>query len=77
MIAIPVNAQGPALAIGRFNLVGGVLREIDHLDGQMIRQRIVSCRGPRQFQQRLQLLFMGQMIEIRHAICPLTVPSLD
>ena len=77
MIASPVNTQGPALAIRRFNFVGGILREVDHLDGQMIRQRIVFCRGPRQFQQRLQLLFMGQMIEVRHAICPLIVPSLD
>ena len=43
MVAIPVNAQRPALAIGRRNPVGRVLREIDHLNADAVWQGVIFC----------------------------------
>ena len=77
MITVAMNAQSPALAVWRLNLVSCILRKIDHLDSQMIGQGIVFCSRSRQFQQSLQLLVMGQMIEVRHARFSLTVPAFD
>ena len=66
VIAVAMDAQRPAAAVRRLNAIGRILREIDHLDGQSVRQIVVAGGRARQLEQDAQLLLMGQMIEIRH-----------
>ncbi len=60
MIAVAMDAQRPAPPVGCFHLVGGVLREVDHLHVEAGGKIVLRGGGNRQFEEQRQLLFVGR-----------------
>ena len=61
MIAVAVNAQGPALAIWRNNAVSRILGKIDHLHGQVFREVELPRSGLGHLKKDLQLFIVAQL----------------
>src|SRR5689334_1974940 len=68
MVAVAMDAERPAPAVASRNLVGRVLRQVDHLDGNVRRQIVVGGGRLRRFLQDAELLVVGERVEIHH--CP-------